>query len=34
MWLPGGQQGPTHRDGRELTYRMVDHNALAEVPNL
>jgi hypothetical protein len=34
MWLPRGQQGSTHHDGRELTWRMVDLNALAEVPDL
>jgi hypothetical protein len=34
MCLPRGQKGSTHRDGRELTCRMVDLNALAEVPDL
>jgi hypothetical protein len=29
-----GQQGLTHRDCRELTCRIVDLNALAEVPGL
>ena len=29
-----GQQVSTNLDGRELTCRMVDHNAPAEVPDL
>jgi hypothetical protein len=34
MCLPRGQKGSTHRDGRGLTCRMFDLNALAEVPDL
>jgi hypothetical protein len=34
MCLPREQKGSTYRDGSELTCRLVDLYALAEVPDL